>query len=69
MDRPPRTGHVLIDTLMILWGWFVSAIQYADLEAINTGIGGVVGVLSAILLLYRIHLAHEEATQDDEVEE
>jgi len=62
-----RAGDGVLDLMWMLWGVLVSWMQWLDYSAINKGAGLGVALLTIVLLLYRIALAHKELT-DDEVE-
>lgn len=64
--RPPSSDP-FTDLLFMLWGVVVSWMQL-DLATLNEGVGAAVGVLTIILLLYRIGLAHIELTDEKEAE-
>lgn len=65
MQSPQQTGNVVVDGLLAVWGAFVSILQYADLQQLNQGAGVIVAALTAILLIYRIALAHFELTDEE----
>ena len=50
------------------WGAIVSWVQWLDLATLNEGAGLAVALLTIILLLYRIGLAHIEITDEQEVQ-
>jgi len=61
-----QSGNVLIDCALMVWSWIIAALQWMDLQTLNSGVGIGVGVLTIILLCYRIYLAHLEVTQEVE---
>lgn len=58
----------LLDLLWMAWGAIVSWVQWLDLATLNEGAGLAVALLTIILLLYRIGLAHIEITDEQEVQ-
>ena len=65
MSRAQQTGNLIVDAALTSWGFILSWLQWMDLQSLNQGIGIAVGVLTAVLLVYRIYLAHEEATEQE----
>ena len=65
MSRIQHTGNLIVDATLTSWGFIVAFLQWVDLETLNNGIGLLVGLLTAVLLVYRIFLAHEEATEQE----
>jgi len=65
-DEVPRTGYPLIDSLLMVWSALYSVAQTIGLGAVDQSIGVGAGVLTIILLVYRIALAHIELTEETE---
>lgn len=66
--REAPKGDPMTDLIYLVWGAFVSWMQWLDLAALNEGIGIGVGALTIVLLLYRIALAHIELEEEAETE-
>jgi hypothetical protein len=66
MNRVQHTGNLIVDAALTSWGFILSWLQWMDLQSLNQGVGMAVGVLTAVLLMYRIYLAHEEATEQED---
>ena len=54
MDRVPKTGHPVLDALLIVWGAMYSALSWSALNVVETGVGITVGILTCVLLIFRI---------------
>lgn len=54
MDRTPKTGHPIVDTLLLLWSAIVSVASIIPFKVVEAGVGVTVGVLTCIMLIYRI---------------
>ena len=62
-QQSPQSGPI-IDLIHMAWGVLVSIVQWMDLAQINDSLSAVVAILTIVLLLYRIILAHLEAVED-----
>ena len=54
MDRVPKTGHPVVDALLMAWGAIYSALSWSALNVVETGVGITVGILTCVLLIFRI---------------
>ena len=54
MDRAPKTGHPIVDALLMVWGAIVSVLSTTALNVVETGVGITVGILTCVLLIFRI---------------
>lgn len=64
----PQTGYPVIDSILMVWSALYSVAQTIGIGTVDQGIGVGVGLLTAILLIYRIALAHDELFETNEQE-
>ena len=62
--QQPSPSGPLIDLVHMAWGFLLSIVQWMGLAQINDSLSAVVALLTIVLLLYRIILAHLEAVED-----
>ena len=66
MDRVPKTGHPIADTLILLWSAAVSLVSLVPLDLVEAGVGIMVGVLTCVMLVYRILQLREDLQEESQ---